>query len=216
MTGNCAIFANDSIFRSNNENIRVWGPLWITSWSMGRVLSDCIFCPSHSWCCNCLLGSYVKFPVQHRFICARYFNLYLNHIVEIIHFRSCCWVKCNSPWRGLLSKKWNSSSGWYCYFYYFESDLNFISLIDNMSSNSTTSGFDEIWDQFSTVPLFLILVVFPLINLRSATFFTRFNALGNSRLILLKIIMTISMQELYPSSSSWLPFFSDVMSGDWT
>lgn len=51
-------------------------------------------------------------------------------------------------------------------------------VIDNMSSNSTTSGFDEIWDQFSTVPLFLILVVFPLINLRSATFFTRFNALG--------------------------------------
>ena len=50
--------------------------------------------------------------------------------------------------------------------------------IESPASNSTTSGFDTIWGQFTTVPLFLILIVFPLINLKSATFFTRFNALG--------------------------------------
>jgi len=50
-----------------------------------------------------------------------------------------------------------------------------------LPSNSSVPGdstFDRIWDQYSTVPLFLILVMFPLINLKSATFFTKFNALG--------------------------------------
>jgi hypothetical protein len=37
---------------------------------------------------------------------------------------------------------------------------------------------DLVWGQFTTVPLFLILFLFPLINLKSATFFTKFNALG--------------------------------------
>lgn len=31
---------------------------------------------------------------------------------------------------------------------------------------------------FLQVPLFLVLIVFPLINLKSATFFTKFNSLG--------------------------------------
>ena len=47
--------------------------------------------------------------------------------------------------------------------------------------NSTGPGdsvFDEIWGQFSTVPLFLIPLMFPLIMLKSPTFFTKFNALG--------------------------------------
>ena len=49
--------------------------------------------------------------------------------------------------------------------------------------NSTSeSNFDKIWDQFSTVPLFLIIIMFPLINLKSATFFTKFNALGRCML----------------------------------
>jgi len=37
---------------------------------------------------------------------------------------------------------------------------------------------DTLWGQYTTVPLFLILFLFPLINLRSATFFTKFNSLG--------------------------------------
>ncbi|XP_072046802.1 neutral amino acid transporter 9-like [Amphiura filiformis] len=43
-------------------------------------------------------------------------------------------------------------------------------------SGSTT--FDEVWDQTKTVPLFLCLLIFPLINFKSPTFFTKFNALG--------------------------------------
>ena len=37
---------------------------------------------------------------------------------------------------------------------------------------------EAVWGQFTTVPLFLILFLFPLVNLKSATFFTKFNALG--------------------------------------
>ena len=54
-----------------------------------------------------------------------------------------------------------------------------------LSSNYTTteSEFDKIWGQYSTVPLFLILILFPLVNLKSATFFTKFNALGKSQAV---------------------------------
>jgi len=41
-----------------------------------------------------------------------------------------------------------------------------------------TTMFDMVWGQFTTVPLFLTILVFPLINLKSATFFTKFNSLG--------------------------------------
>jgi len=50
-------------------------------------------------------------------------------------------------------------------------------------SNSSSSGFDKIWGQFTTVPLFLVILVFPMINLKSATFFTKFNALGTVSII---------------------------------
>ena len=50
----------------------------------------------------------------------------------------------------------------------------------NSSVPDDDSSFDRIWDQYSTVPLFLIIIMFPLINLKSATFFTKFNALGKS------------------------------------
>ncbi|KAL4236476.1 hypothetical protein ACF0H5_004862 [Mactra antiquata] len=38
--------------------------------------------------------------------------------------------------------------------------------------------FSKIWDEQKTVPLMLIALVFPLINFKSPTFFTKFNALG--------------------------------------
>ncbi|XP_059162511.1 sodium-coupled neutral amino acid transporter 9 homolog [Physella acuta] len=38
--------------------------------------------------------------------------------------------------------------------------------------------FGKVWDETKTVPLFLIVLVFPLINFKSPTFFTKFNSLG--------------------------------------
>ena len=49
---------------------------------------------------------------------------------------------------------------------------------DSLLLDSTTSKFDTIWGQFTTVPLFLIIIVFPLVNMESPSFFTKFNALG--------------------------------------
>ena len=62
----------------------------------------------------------------------------------------------------------------------FEYHKLFSSFSDISHYNNSTdeSEFDKIWGQFSTVPLFLIIIMFPLINLKSATFFTKFNALG--------------------------------------
>lgn len=40
--------------------------------------------------------------------------------------------------------------------------------------------FAEIWDLNSTVPVALALLVFPLLNFKSPTFFTKFNSLGKS------------------------------------
>jgi len=39
-------------------------------------------------------------------------------------------------------------------------------------------SFDKVWGLYSTVPFFLIILLYPLVNFKSATFFTKFNSLG--------------------------------------
>lgn len=41
-----------------------------------------------------------------------------------------------------------------------------------------TWGFDQVWDLYSTVPIILAVLMFPLLNFKSATFFTKFNSIG--------------------------------------
>ena len=43
---------------------------------------------------------------------------------------------------------------------------------------SATSTFDTYWNLDLTVPIYLALLLLPLISFKSATFFTKFNALG--------------------------------------
>lgn len=38
--------------------------------------------------------------------------------------------------------------------------------------------FHQIWDLYTTVPVVLGVIMFPLLNFKSATFFTKFNSLG--------------------------------------
>jgi len=52
------------------------------------------------------------------------------------------------------------------------------SLPDANSSVVDNSVFGRVWKQTLSVPLFLVVVIFPLINLKSPTFFTKLNALG--------------------------------------
>ncbi|XP_060606237.1 neutral amino acid transporter 9-like isoform X2 [Ruditapes philippinarum] len=51
-----------------------------------------------------------------------------------------------------------------------------ISMVTGDHSHDAT--FSRWWDEQKTVPIMLIAVVFPLINFKSPTFFTKFNALG--------------------------------------
>ncbi|XP_022255064.1 sodium-coupled neutral amino acid transporter 9-like, partial [Limulus polyphemus] len=90
--------------------------------------------------------------------------------------------------------------------------------------NSTTHDFVhtdifyEVWDINRTVPLFLLIVIFPLINLKSPTFFSKFNALGTLAVFyLISFAVVKSAQwgihfDLYHSTSSdfvslYLPSF---------
>lgn len=47
-------------------------------------------------------------------------------------------------------------------------------------ANPSDSIFHQYWDLQKTVPFFLLIVLLPLINFKSPTFFTKFNALGTS------------------------------------
>jgi sodium-coupled neutral amino acid transporter 9 len=38
--------------------------------------------------------------------------------------------------------------------------------------------YNKVWDLTTTVPVFVIFIIGPLINFRSVTFFTKFNSLG--------------------------------------
>lgn len=48
----------------------------------------------------------------------------------------------------------------------------------NTSNVPEPGSFYDFWKQFLTVPLILIVFILPLINFKSPTFFTKFNALG--------------------------------------
>jgi hypothetical protein len=55
---------------------------------------------------------------------------------------------------------------------------NTASVNDTISENHP---FDKYWHLQKTVPFYLALIAFPLLNFRSPTFFTKFNVLGNNR-----------------------------------
>ena len=64
--------------------------------------------------------------------------------------------------------------------------LYFLILLSATSSHLTDdihSTFNTVWNQTKTVPLFLCILIFPLINFKSPTFFTKFNALGKCYIV---------------------------------
>ncbi|RZF40857.1 hypothetical protein LSTR_LSTR003367 [Laodelphax striatellus] len=80
----------------------------------------------------------------------------------------------------------------YFVFYYIRSDSNMqpswsSNVLCPNHENFTSSGskaeiasdtFDMIWDLHRTVPLYLVLILFPVLNFKSPTFFTKFTSLG--------------------------------------
>ncbi|XP_070563049.1 sodium-coupled neutral amino acid transporter 9 homolog [Ptychodera flava] len=64
---------------------------------------------------------------------------------------------------------------------------------DPAESNSTGyhSIFLEVWQQNFTVPLSLAVLLFPLINFKSPTFFTKFNSLGTISVMYILVFVTV-------------------------
>ncbi|KAI0230446.1 Sodium-coupled neutral amino acid transporter 9 [Lamellibrachia satsuma] len=63
--------------------------------------------------------------------------------------------------------------------------------LGDSQSNGTTSEsvFATIWSQTLTVPFFLLLVLGPLVNFKSPTFFTKFNALGTVSVVYIMVFV---------------------------
>ncbi|XP_071952040.1 neutral amino acid transporter 9-like isoform X2 [Antedon mediterranea] len=62
------------------------------------------------------------------------------------------------------------------------------------TSNSTdepATMFDKVWSETDTVPLYLLIIIFPLINFKSPTFFTKFNALGTMSVLFLFVFVIV-------------------------
>ncbi|XP_062410580.1 neutral amino acid transporter 9 [Sardina pilchardus] len=59
------------------------------------------------------------------------------------------------------------------------------------SGNSSTAVFDQWWSKTNTIPLYLILLLFPLLNFRSASFFARFTFLGTISVVYLIGLVTL-------------------------
>ncbi|XP_066507062.1 neutral amino acid transporter 9 [Hoplias malabaricus] len=60
------------------------------------------------------------------------------------------------------------------------------------SDNSTdTAVFDHYWSKTNTIPFYLIILLLPLLNFRSASFFARFTFLGTLSVVYLIILVTI-------------------------
>jgi sodium-coupled neutral amino acid transporter 9 len=45
-------------------------------------------------------------------------------------------------------------------------------------SPQLTPIYNKVWGLTTTVPIFIVVIIGPLINFRSVTFFTKFNSLG--------------------------------------
>lgn len=64
------------------------------------------------------------------------------------------------------------------------------------SDNSTGLEFDHWWSKTNTIPFYLILLLLPLLNFRSASFFARFTFLGTISVIYLIFLVTYKAIQL--------------------
>ncbi|XP_050423170.1 sodium-coupled neutral amino acid transporter 9-like isoform X2 [Adelges cooleyi] len=84
------------------------------------------------------------------------------------------------------------------------------------SSNSTRpfSLYEKVWNLNTTVPIFLVIIVAPLLNFRSATFFTKFNSLGTLSVLYLFVFIMIKSYSwgvnINISTVGGMPDFSDL------
>jgi sodium-coupled neutral amino acid transporter 9 len=68
-------------------------------------------------------------------------------------------------------------------------------LVSHLNDTVPTSFFHKIWVEERTVPFFLIIMLGPIVNFRSPTFFTKFNALGKYHRLQCFTVMFILMNK---------------------
>nr|CAH7726203.1 unnamed protein product [Callosobruchus chinensis] len=66
-----------------------------------------------------------------------------------------------------------------------------------------SSTFYNIWDLYSTVPVILAVIMFPILNFKSPTFFTKFNSLGTISVTYLLIFVAIKSFSWSPHIQNW-------------
>ncbi|KAK5638841.1 hypothetical protein RI129_013136 [Pyrocoelia pectoralis] len=68
--------------------------------------------------------------------------------------------------------------------------------------------FDQIWDIYSTTPIILAILMFPLLNFKSPTFFTKFNSLGTLSVMYLLIFVAVKASTWGINMDSWVIEFN--------
>ncbi|XP_017779227.1 PREDICTED: sodium-coupled neutral amino acid transporter 9 homolog isoform X1 [Nicrophorus vespilloides] len=63
--------------------------------------------------------------------------------------------------------------------------------------------FDNVWDLYTTVPIFLAFILFPLLNFKSPTFFTKFNSLGTISVVYLLIFVSVKAYSWGVNINDW-------------
>ncbi|XP_072392981.1 sodium-coupled neutral amino acid transporter 9 homolog isoform X3 [Diabrotica undecimpunctata] len=77
-----------------------------------------------------------------------------------------------------------------------------------VQTTTNSSPFYQIWQLYSTVPIFLAVLLFPLLNFKSPTFFTKFNSLGTLSVGYLFIFVSVKSFQWGINISDWTVEFS--------
>eukprot|EP00057_Strongylocentrotus_purpuratus_P005308 XP_003730672.1 PREDICTED: sodium-coupled neutral amino acid transporter 9 isoform X1 [Strongylocentrotus purpuratus] len=89
--------------------------------------------------------------------------------------------------------------------------------VTDKMSNSTPAEvvlFHQVWTETGTVPLFLCILILPLIHIKSPTFFTKFNSLGTLSVAFLLVYICVTASRWginidfdHPSSDNYVELF---------
>ncbi|XP_019878465.1 sodium-coupled neutral amino acid transporter 9 homolog isoform X1 [Aethina tumida] len=73
----------------------------------------------------------------------------------------------------------------------------------NMTSSLEKTPFEKYWDLYATVPIFLALIMFPMLNFKSPTFFTKFNSLGTISVGFIVIFVAVKSYSFGLNLPNW-------------
>ena len=75
-----------------------------------------------------------------------------------------------------------------------DSKYSMFSAISDFYANKKDATFNKVWQQTLTVPFLLVVLLGPLVNFKSPTFFTKFNALGMYMYLIKYVFWIINTQ----------------------